>query len=389
MDLHPRTLQRNIWSGLISATDQEIKDGMDFYPGAYGLCKLLSSVFNVSVERVAGIYAALSPMNGWDTNVANIVDILRYRKQWIDAGGPFFNDSMSQWPSWFPLPKVNTPHPNRDKALLIACGKDPLSVLSGKKVRAFYSAISNPSDLSSIPVDRHLICLALGQKLSKNELSRAASSPALYSKVEAAYTDLGRREGLGNRIASISWFVQRRIPPGQAPLPHPESPFCCGAAMWSYGRTPRRFLCPTCKKLQTIKLPKYVPRLSEVQYDIPIPLDRVSIGKNNRPLLYLGKGQPYTTSSGCQYLARYVVMYLTGEVLRKDEEVHHIDGNRLNCLRDNLKVMLKEEHGRHHARYMLLYILRDKLTGRFLPSQVPSYSDQLANLTDQYSDVSF
>lgn len=380
MDLHPRTLRRNIWCGLLSATDQEIRDGMDFYPGAYGLCKLFSEVFKVSVETVSGIYAALSPMNGWDTNVANIVDILRY----IRAQKAFDRFGLTA-----PLPQVNTPHPNRDKAIRIALGEDPLSVLSGRKVRAFYGAISDPSDLSSIPVDRHLICLALGQKLSKNELSRAAASPALYSKVEAAYADLGRREGLGNRLASISWFVQRRISPGQYPMPHPESPFCCGQAMWSYGRTPRRFLCPTCKRLHVCKLPKYIPKLSEVQFDINIPLDRLSIGKSLRPLLYLGKGQPYTTTSGCQYLARYVVMYLTGEVLRSDEEVHHIDGNRLNCLRDNLKVMLKEEHGRHHARYMLLYLLRDKLTGRFLPSQVPPYSEQLANLADQYSDLPF
>lgn len=232
IDLHPRTLRRNIWSGLISATDQEIKDGMDFYPGAYGLCKLFSSVFQVSIERVAGIYAALSPMNGWDTNVANIMDVLRYRKILLDER------LSSEVLSCIPLPQVNTPHPNRDKALLIACGKDPLSVLSGKKVRAFYSAIADPSDLSSIPVDRHLICLALGSKLDKDALSRAASSPALYAKVEAAYADLGRREGLGNRLASISWFVQRRISPGQHPMPHPDSPFCCGVAMWSYGRSP-------------------------------------------------------------------------------------------------------------------------------------------------------
>lgn len=99
-------------------------------------------------------------------------------------------------------------------------------------------------------------------------------------------------------------------------------------------------------------------------------------------------------SSGYQYLARYVVMYLTGEKLRTDEEVHHVDGNRLDCKRQNLKVMLKESHGRHHARYMLLYMLRDRLTGRFLPSQVPTYSEQLASvehsdIDNSLSDVSF
>lgn len=50
-----QSLRRNIWSGLLSATDQEIRDGMDFYPGAYGLCRLFSSVFSTDTRTVAGI----------------------------------------------------------------------------------------------------------------------------------------------------------------------------------------------------------------------------------------------------------------------------------------------------------------------------------------------
>ena len=81
----PRTLRSNIWRGVLSASEQEIRDGMDFYLGAHGLCRMFARIFSVSVSCVAGIYAALSPMNGWDTNVANVLDVLRFerrRRQW-------------------------------------------------------------------------------------------------------------------------------------------------------------------------------------------------------------------------------------------------------------------------------------------------------------------
>lgn len=358
LDLSARTLRRNIWSGLLCATDQEIRDGMDFYPGAHGLCRLFAGIHpSVTVEQVVGIYAALSPMNGWESNVANVLDILR------DGEGA----------------SVNTFEPNRVKAMRILHGEHPLSVLGGRKVRAFYGGMASPDNTNlPPPVDRHLVCLALGSKLSKNDLSRAIGSSKVYTAIERAYLDLGAREGLGNRLASIAWFVQRRIATGQHPLPHPDSPVCCGAAMWSYGRTPRRFHCPRCSRMHVpaYTRPRYVPRLSEVLYDIPLPLDRISVDRRNRPRIHLGKGKPFMSSAGWQYLARYVVMWATGEPLRRDEEVHHVNGNRLDCRRDNLKVMLAEHHGRHHARYQLLYMLRDRVTGRWLPSEVPPYADQ-------------
>ena len=69
-------------------------------------------------------------------------------------------------------------------------------------------------------------------------------------------------------------------------------------------------------------------------------------------------------------------MYTTGERLRKDEHVHHSDGIKPNCTRDNLEVWLSERHGRWHAERQLLYMLRDH-AGRFIPSPVPPYSKQL------------
>jgi len=353
--MHPRDLRSNIWRLLLSASDQEVREGMDFYPGAHGLCRMFAKIADKPVDSVAGIYAALSPMNGWETNVANTLDVLRY------------GDGA----------QVNTPKPNFSKALRILQGEPPSTVLRGRKVSAFYRGIANPDDHSPIAVDRHLICAALGTKLDKNQLSRAASDHTLYSAVEAAYHDLGKREGIGNRLASIAWFVQRRVESGQMAIPVPGSPVCCGRPMHHHGR--ERFRCSVCSKTRNIipSLPSALPRVA-VDADIrrEIANLRVTIGKSGRPRVQLGVGHPFARKGGSQYLSRFVVMYTTGERLRKDEHVHHSDGIKPNCTRDNLEVWLSERHGRWHAERQLLYMLRDH-AGRFIPSPVPPYSEQL------------
>jgi hypothetical protein len=173
LDLHPRTLRRNIWKLLLSATEQEIRDGLAFYPGAHGLCRLFALANGVSVRQVAGIYAALSPMNTWDTNVSNVLDVLRHveaLRKAVPLCGPS-TDSL----------RVNTPHVNKDKALAIALGADPLSILKGRKVTAFFKAIADPEDMQHVPVDRHMLRLALGTARVPCILhgGRAVSTPGL------------------------------------------------------------------------------------------------------------------------------------------------------------------------------------------------------------------
>lgn len=335
-----RAMRLNIWRALLCASDTEIHDGMTFYEGAHGLCKLIAAIYNVTVAQVAGIYAALSPLNTWDTNVANIFDILRYGEQ----------------------AKVNTPHANKHKALQVAGGADPLVILKGSKVRAFYRAIADPSTRDAVPVDRHLFCLALGLKITANaQLSRLIGSPPLYSRVERAYLELGERERIGNRLAAIAWFVQRRIEAGQQPIPHPESPFCCNRPMNILGKSPRRFYCPSCRVSRTpindIASRKHSRKFRKVIEKVD-GCDVCWAGRRSgvstttakpRKIIYLGVDHPYANSGGWQYLSRYLVMKEIGQRLHPDEHVDHIDLDKHNDQLSNLRVMLAKPHGKHHA----------------------------------------
>lgn len=313
-----------IWRALLSASDQEIHEGMHFYPGAHGLCKFLGRVFSVPTETCTGLYAALSPMNTWDINVSNIIDVLRWRQ----------DPSQSLL---FTSPRVNSPSINREKAIAIALGSNPLSILRGHKVRAFYHCIANPHDHSQMVIDRHLINLALGAIPDKSTQSGLANDRNLISLITDAYQQLGYRERLGNRLASIAWFVQRRIErTGQLPLPHPSSPVCCNHPMQvCMVRGGRKFKCISCH---------------EIKRD-PVPmLDGFRLGINrDRTIIYLETGHPYANKWGWQYLSRYRVMVDLNRPLRSDEHVHHIDLDKSNDQPDNLKVLLCEYHGRLHG----------------------------------------
>jgi hypothetical protein len=362
-----RVMRANIWRALLCASDTEITEGMSFYEGASGLCRFVSQALTggtISVRQVAGIYAALSPMNGWETNVANMLTVVKWASR--DQGRDCKCDEP--WPELLDFGFVvcercgqqhsihtNTSKINQRKAHDIAAGTEPLDVLGGRKVRAFFQAIVDPTDTLTVPVDRHLICLALGAKITSNlELRSFAGSRQLYSRIEQAYTELGARENLGNRLASIAWFVQRRVASGQSLLPHPGSPFCCSRPMQSFGRKPRRFYCPVCNDLRLVPYSGSATRFVRP----PIAyLDGFAItqardphtGQLGRKRIVLGKSHPFANRAGWQYLARYLVMKETGQRLRPDEHTDHIDLDKQNDQLSNLRVMLAERHGKHHV----------------------------------------
>lgn len=355
-----KSMKSRIWSALLCASDQEIHEGMHFYSGAYGLCRFLGRVFNVKTETCAGLYAAMSPMSTWDTNVSNIVDLLRYTRISIDTVPGMVVDLLREG-SLYPrdIPPLNTTIVNRIKALRIALGVAPLDVLKGHKVRAFYHCIANPHDDSQMVIDRHLINLALGVIPGKAEQSNLANDRSLIADIAEAYRQLGKRERIGNRLASIAWFVQRRIErTGQTTMHHSESPVHCNRPMCIQGSTPgRRFICLACDY-------GYFERSPVIDgYGLSRCRDRTTI--------HLGHDHPYANKWGWQYLARYRMMKDLGRVLRSDEHVHHIDHDHTNDQPDNLQLILAEYHGRYHGLMTVLARYRDDL-GRFVEDPEPA-----------------
>lgn len=328
-------MRSRIWSVLQLATHQEISDGLAFYPGAHGLCRLFTPLNHtpITVSHVAGIYAALSPMNTWDTNVANIYDILRHGTR----------------------ARVNTTNINRDKAIRISLGEDPDQVLGGRKVRSFWRAIADPTNTHPVAIDRHLINCALGLvNPTKREQGDLAHDQTLYSRVEAVYHDLGRREGIGNRLASVAWFVQRRLSrTGQRAIHRhdgdlpPIGPVCCNRSMHGHGH---RFRCPICR---STVIPVYTHRLARTPlgWRVTWSTDGLPIwyDDKNRACITLHPRHPYANSAGYQRLARFLIAEDLGYLPRPDEHTHHTNGDLTDDRIDNLELVAVAYHGRIHA----------------------------------------
>jgi hypothetical protein len=70
------------------------------------------------------------------------------------------------------------------------------------------------------------------------------------------------------------------------------------------------------------------------------------------PRVYIGKGHPYATSGGWQYLHRWIMMREVGRVLDTYEHVHHNgeNGNRDKRTRDvrELEILEDVDHGHYH-----------------------------------------
>lgn len=80
-------------------------------------------------------------------------------------------------------------------------------------------------------------------------------------------------------------------------------------------------------------------------YDKPINL------KKDKALGYeyfLDKEHPLANSQGKVYYHRHVASLSLGRWLKPNEDTHHRDGIKDNNLPDNLEVMTRSEHARHH-----------------------------------------
>src|SRR6478752_5817376 len=124
-----------------SADAQQIAAGMEWYAAARRIAEEISRDAQIPVETAAGILAALSPQTSWGQNV----DWARE----LAAGSPISRGlPMSQ---------------ARGMAIL-AQDREPLDILGGRKVRAFYACIVTAGVTDAVCVDRHAYDIATGER---------------------------------------------------------------------------------------------------------------------------------------------------------------------------------------------------------------------------------
>lgn len=153
---------------LVRKNEFAYENGLTWYPEALSFCASAAKLFGLEINQVAGIVAALSPLQSWRRNKIVALEFLERYSMGADLAG------LSQTGN------------NLIKAARIYNGENPLDVLGGLKVRSFYRNIM--LDDSSVTIDRHAASIALdGANLCPSGDMRLTSK--LYAQIEQAYIE--------------------------------------------------------------------------------------------------------------------------------------------------------------------------------------------------------
>lgn len=136
-------------------------------------------------SKGAGIIAALSPMTSWPENIKKATML-------VETG------------TTYGLPA------NVEKAKRILAGENPLDVLGGLKVRAFYLNILGENSAETVTIDRHAIDVAHGRVMSDDERAPWFGKRKNAELVQAYLNVANSLEMTGAQLQAIVWVYWRR-----------------------------------------------------------------------------------------------------------------------------------------------------------------------------------
>lgn len=188
----------SILAVFFQATEAERHEGLSWYGRAQQVARRIAEINDdICYRTVAGVIAALSPNNRWERNVADAEALIKV----FTCGGDC--DAL----------KVSTFGKNKAKAIAILKGADPLDVLGGNKVRAFYQCIMQED---AVCVDGHAYSVWLGQRVPTSKTP--SISDKLYAKIAEDYRlatkeiiDITGDFYLPYQIQAITWVAWRNL----------------------------------------------------------------------------------------------------------------------------------------------------------------------------------
>jgi hypothetical protein len=193
-----RTNIDNIKAVYQLATLTEQQDGIAWYPAAKAIARTLADRHGIQDEEAAGVIAALSPRNRWERNVQDADSLIAA----YQAGGP----EQAQ------LTKVCTFGANKAKAIRILeagvlTDADVLAILSGPKLKEFYSCIQGIADVT---IDGHAFCIWAANRTGLADVP--AIGVKLRREIKADYQAAADELGLTpSACQAITWCTWRRI----------------------------------------------------------------------------------------------------------------------------------------------------------------------------------
>lgn len=188
---------KNVLKVYQRASEGDMVAGKLWYRTARETCFNLASQYKVldregkpDFVKVAGIVAALSPQQGWKVNLAQAAQCLKTKK--------FRSHTRA----------------NCEKARRIFKGEEPLKVLGGHKVRAFFRNIVAGGEtglLGGVCVDRHTLSVCLGRETTPEDQQHLSNRVSLQRECQNAFKLASIKAGLlPSELQAITWITYRR-----------------------------------------------------------------------------------------------------------------------------------------------------------------------------------
>ena len=188
----------NILAVFELATAAELVHGETWYPSALKVAKQLAKTYGVHEAEAAGVIAALSPRNKWERNLQDAESLIA---AWVKGGAEAAL-----------LTKVCTFTGNKAKAVRILeagvlTDADVLAILSGPKLREFYSCIRG---LPDVCIDGHAYSIWTGGRVTLADVPRIGVK--LRREIKNAYAEAAAAAGISpSEMQAVTWCAWRRI----------------------------------------------------------------------------------------------------------------------------------------------------------------------------------
>jgi hypothetical protein len=184
----------NVLAVYNGANADALRWGLQWYFHAHNAALSMGGGRPYHLSRNAGIIAALSPMNGWTNNLRKAQALISLRGKVTVAKGEPNGIGIGS---------------NVAKAVAIYRGAEPLDVLGGDKVRAFYRTILDPTADIDPVIDRHAFDIAVGE-VTDDKRRGILGRKGVYHDFAMAYREAAKVAGIGaSQMQAITWVTWR------------------------------------------------------------------------------------------------------------------------------------------------------------------------------------
>jgi hypothetical protein len=190
---------RNLAIDAIAKNEPRAIEAFAWYERGCEFCHSIDRDNSIPAGTTAGVVAALSPLNHWQTQVDYTPGIISRACHLIHAGR---NPHGAITLSFFR---------NKDKAARILQGEAPLSVLGGDKVRSFFANLTGDDD--AVTIDRHAIDIS---GFSSKSADVGKLTAGAYARIAFAFRAAAHDLGLTPcGIQALTWCYWRELKGGR------------------------------------------------------------------------------------------------------------------------------------------------------------------------------